>query len=394
MPYRHVTLIGNTGWNVVRFRGELIAGLLEAGWQVSAIAAFSDQQQAHLRRHGVVTLPIEIDAAGKDPRKDLAYAVELVACLRSLQPDLVHLFTIKPVIYGALAARLAGTPGIVASVTGAGILRADGRAWLGHVLRPLLRVSLAGRPQVVFQNLDDLRAFVAERIVPTSRATCIAGSGVDTDALVPDRATPPRRRRTFVMAARMLWSKGVGDFVAAARIVRRETPEADFVLFGGTAEDYGSKNPDFIDRDWLESVQREGVVDWRGWTEPGEVETAMRSAAAVVLPSYYAEGVPRTLIEAAAAGAPIITTDLPGCRDVVIAGRSGLLVPPRAPQSLAAAMTEILRAPERIAAMGEAGRRLAVARFDRRVIIAETLQVYERALRLDRGGRRPELSSA
>jgi glycosyltransferase involved in cell wall biosynthesis len=179
----------------------------------------------------------------------------------------------------------------------------------------------------------------------------------------------------------MLWSKGVGDFVAAARLVRRSHPQARFILFGGAQDDYGSKNPDFIDRPWLEALNAEGVVVWRGWTPPEIVEDAMRlAAAAVVLPSSYGEGVPRSLTEAAAAGVPIITTDTPGCRDTVLPGESGFLCRAGAPEELAAAMAELLRRPELVRAMGAAGRRLAVERFDQAHIVRQTLEVYAAAL--------------
>jgi glycosyltransferase involved in cell wall biosynthesis len=299
---RHVVLVANTGWNIVRFRGELIDALLAAGWTVSAIASFSEQHEARLRRVGVRPVHIDLDAAGRNPARDLAYLGRLTSCIRDLRPDVVHLFTIKPVIWGALAARFAGVPGIVASLTGAGILRADARPWLGRALRPLVRYALSGRPEIVFQNQDDMRAFIAAGMVDAARTSHIAGSGIDTEALLPDFSRAANERNTFVMASRMLWSKGVADFVAAARLVQGRHPNARFVLFGGAREDYGSKNPDFIARPWLDALNREGVVAWRGWTEPDEVEAAMRTAAAVVLPSYYAEGVPRTLLEALAAG--------------------------------------------------------------------------------------------
>lgn len=380
MQGRHVVLVANTGWNVVRFRAELISGLLDAGWTVSAIASFNGDHLDRLRRLRVRPIPFELDAAGRNPVRDLAYLGRLACRIRHLCPDLVHLFTIKPVIWGTFAAKLARVPGIVASLTGAGILRADGHPWLRRALPPLARAALAGRPEIVFQNRDDMRSFIAAGIVDADRATLIAGSGIDTEALIPDLNRPPAERNAFVMASRMLWSKGVADFVAAARLVKQEHPAAQFVLFGGAREDYGSKNPDFIERSWLEALNGEGVVEWCGWTDPVEVEAAMRAAAAVILPSYYAEGVPRALIEATAAGVPVITTDLPGCRDTVVDGRSGFLVPPRSPEQLADAMAALLRDRKRIAAMGREARRLAVGTFDRRLIVAQTLTVYERAL--------------
>ena len=377
---RHVALVTNTGWSMVRYRGELISGLLERGWRVSAIAAFSDKDLAHLRGLGVAPVRLEVEAAGQSPLADLGYLARLVRTLRSMRPDLVHNFSVKPVIYGSLAAKLVGTPGIVNSVTGGGMLRADERGRLQRVLRLLYRLALHGRSVVIFQNRDDLELFVGAGLIERARTAYIAGSGVDTAALTPDFAIPPSRRTCFVMACRMLWSKGVADFVAAARLVKPRHPQASFVLFGGSAEDYGSKNPDFIPRSWLEDVHREGVVTWRGFTEPAVVEQAMRSAAAVVLPSR-AEGVPRTLIEAAAAGAPIITTDTPGCRDTVIDRVSGFLCAPDAPAELAGAMARLLDEPQRIIEMGRAGRQLAVSRFDRRIVIEQTVELYQEQLR-------------
>jgi glycosyltransferase involved in cell wall biosynthesis len=379
---RHVALVTNTGWSMVRYRGELIAGLLERGWRVSALADFSDKDLAHLRRQGVAPVRLQVKAASQSPLKDLGYLARLVRTLRALRPDLVHNFSVKPVIYGSLAAKLVGLEGIVNSVTGGGMLRADERGGLQRVLRLLYRLALQGRPVVIFQNRDDLELFVGTGLVERARTAYIAGSGVDTAALAPDCSIPPSGRTCFVMACRMLWSKGVADFVEAARLIKPRYPHASFVLFGGSAEDYGSRNPDFIPKPWLEDLNREGVVAWRGFTEPALVERAMRLAAAVVLPSR-SEGVPRTLIEAAAAGAPIITTDVPGCRDTVIDQASGFLCPLDAPAELAAAMARLLDEPHLIIAMGRAGRELAVARFDRRIVIEETIRLYEQQLRRD-----------
>jgi glycosyltransferase involved in cell wall biosynthesis len=379
----HVALVTNTGWSMVRYRGELISGLLERGWRVSAIADFSDRDLAHLRRQGVAPIRLQVEAASQSPLEDLGYLTRLVRTLGALRPDLVHNFSVKPVIYGSLAAKLVGLEGIVNSVTGGGMLRADERGGLQRVLRLLYRLALRGRPVAVFQNRDDLELFVGAGLIERARTAYIAGSGVDTAALVPDCSIAPHERTCFVMASRMLWSKGVADFVEAARLIKPRYPHASFVLFGGSAEDYGSKNPDFIPKPWLEDLNREGVVAWHGFTEPALVERTMRSAAAVVLPSR-SEGVPRTLVEAAAAGAPIITTDTPGCRDTVIDQVSGFLCALNAPGELAEAMARLLDEPHRIIEMGRAGRELAVARFDRRIVIEETVSLYEQQLRRPR----------
>jgi len=371
-----VMLVANTGWNMVRFRDVLIEALRSRGIEVVAVADLDRAEAGIVQRLGAFPVALPIDAAGHNPIRDLAYLWRVFRLLRRHRPAAVHLFTLKPVVYGAIAAKLAGVPVIVASITGRGILGADHKTWLRPLLWALARLALSGRTRCIFQNRDDLTWFVEHRLVGRPRASHIPGSGVDTEALRPTADVPAAERRTFVMASRMLWSKGVADFVTAAHLVRAHCPEARFVLFGGAREDYGSPNPDFIERDWLEALNREGVVTWRGRTDPDAVEAAMRSAAAVVLPSYYAEGVPRSLIEAAAAGTPVITTDTPGCRDAVIPDRSGFLCPPRAPQRLAEAMLALLDEPHRITTMGQGGRSLAVRRFDSRLVTERTLDVY------------------
>ena len=151
-------------------------------------------------------------------------------------------------------------------------------------------------------------------------------------------------------------------------------------MIGGAVEDYGSKNSDFVPTKWLNDLNKEGVVEWIGWQDPCEVESWMKRSAAVILPSCYGEGVPRTLIEAAACGTPIITTDIPGCRDIVIDGVTGYLCAPRSVSDLASAMERILGDPESVLELGFAGRKLAVEKFDERIIFSKMMQVYEAAL--------------
>ena len=218
---RHVALVTNTGWSMIRYRGELIAGLLERGWQVSAIADFSEKDIAHLRRAGVDPVRLQVEAAGQNPLKDLGYLIRLIRVLRALRPDLVHNFSIKPVIYGSLAAKLVGPKRIVNSITGSGILKAGAHGRLQRMIRALYRIALAGRPVAIFQNRDDLELFVGHGLIERARAVHIAGSGVDTTALAPDFRVPAGERTCFLMASRMLWSKGVADFVAAARLIGR-----------------------------------------------------------------------------------------------------------------------------------------------------------------------------
>jgi glycosyltransferase involved in cell wall biosynthesis len=328
--------------------------LCAEGWQVAAIGDFSDTEAGTLRGWGVEPFPVKLDAAGTSLVRDARYISALLRLYRRVRPTVVHHFSIKPVVYGSLAARVAGVPHVVNSVTGLGTAYSSDRRWLSLLVRGLYRLALGGRGVAVFQNGDDLERFVSSGLVRAERAVLVPGSGVDTQALTPETTLSDGRRNTFIMVSRMLWSKGVADFVDAARTVRQRC------------------------RDWLEQVSREGVVDWLGWTPPGEVESWMRRSAAVVHPSYYPEGVPRSLIEAAAAGAPIVTTDTPGCRDTVQHGISGYLCPARCPDDLAEAMVRIIEDPDSIERMGREGRRLAVERFDEKIVLDKLLALYVR----------------
>jgi glycosyltransferase involved in cell wall biosynthesis len=322
-------------------------------------------------------MSLKVDGSGTNPLKDAKYFVSLLRIYRSIRPNIVHHFSIKPVIYGSLAAKLCPSINVVNTITGLGISYGAKNDLISVLVRNLYRLAIAGKSFTVFQNEADRTQFVRDGIVTVERSALVPGSGIDTTTLTPDYMINHTERTTFVMVSRMLWRKGVNDFVEAARQVKQLYPQARFLMFGGSKEDYGSKNPDFIPRNWLDDLNREGIVEWRGWTPPEAVEQWMRRCAAVVHPSYYPEGVPRTLIEAAAAGAPIITTDMPGCRDAVIDKVSGRICPVQSPDALAAAMIELLQDPKLIGRQGREGRCLAEKKFTRDIVLGQILQIYD-----------------
>ncbi len=373
---RHIAVVTNTEWNLLRFRADLLRALVSKGWSVAAVSDLSESGSQMLRAWGVEPIRVSVASAGTNPAQDLRYLSALAGVYRRLRPDVVHHFSIKPVVWGSFAARIARVPVVVNGVTGLGSAYDSERRWLARVVRGLYRGALR-RGTVVLQNAEDRARLLRDIGLDPRRTEVVPGSGVDTDRLAPDPALRPEQRSEFIMVSRMLWAKGVREFVEAARRVARDRPAASFSLFGGCREDYGSKNADFVPREWLEAVDREGVVRWHGRTAPDVVERRMRGCAALVLPSSYPEGIPRTLLEAAAAGAPIITTDRPGCRDAVLPGVSGLLVPPRSAEALADAMRRLLDDPALRASMGARGRQLAVERFDSRRIVERLLSLYD-----------------
>jgi glycosyltransferase involved in cell wall biosynthesis len=371
----HVVLVANTGWSVVRHRREQILGLVERGWRVSALATLTQNEAAAVRQLGAEPFCVPCEGNGANLAKNSLYFARLVKLLRRLRPDFVHNFSVKPSIWGTFAAKAAGVRGITCTITGAGPLRTDRQGVIQGLLRSLYRRALAGRVVTIFQNQNDLEFFVRNRLTERERTAYIPGCGVDIGALEPNFE---RTGATFIMASRMLWSKGVREFVEAARAIKRQYPESKFLLLGGSSENYSSKNPDFVPAQILNDITQEGVVEWRGRVPPSMVENEMRDAAAVVLLSSYAEGVPRALIEAAALGAPIITTDAPGCRDVVVHRQSGFLCRKGCLAGDASeAMRRLLEEPDLVSQMGRRGREIAM-QFDKSRVLSETLNVYER----------------
>ena len=375
---RRIVVVTNTPWNMLRFRADLLRELAARGWHVMAAAPFDAAQEAEIRALGAVPARIPMNAAARNPVPDLRSLVALRALYASFRPDVVHHFSSKPVIYGSIAAKLAGVPRILSSITGLGIAFDGQRRALNRLVTKLYRVALRGRVIAIFENDDHYEKFVAARFIERRRGVVLAGSvGIDVAAIRRMVDGIKAERNLFVMVSRMLWSKGVGDFVEAAGLLKRRRPDAHCVLIGGTREDYASANPDFVPRDWLEARTAEGVVRWVGMQGPGEVERWMARACAVVLPSFYAEGMPRTLMEAAAAGRAIVTTDMPGCREAVVDGITGSIVPPRSPEMLAKALQSLMDDPERAAAMGDAGLKLAWERFDQHTIFETLFRLYE-----------------
>ncbi len=377
---RHIVVMANTGWSIVRYRGGMICQLVRQGWRVTAVANFDDRSARQVHDWGVDLVHLPMEGASKNPLKDARYFLKLFRLYRNLGPDIVHHFTIKPVIYGSIAAKLAKVPSIVNTITGFGGLFANEKPTLRWLILQLYRAALRGNVRTVFQNADDMSRFVTLGIVPEKAACVIAGSGVDTRALTPPDGGDRAASNALLLVSRMLWSKGIHEFVEAARLVKSRFPDAQFIMIGGSIKDYGSKNPDFVPTNWLQDLNREGVVEWIGWQDPSVVESWMKRSAAVILPSCYGEGVPRTLIEAAACGTPIITTDIPGCRDIVIDGVTGYLCQPRSVPELASAIEKILCDPEFVSELGFAGRKLAVEKFDEKIIFSKLMQVYEAVL--------------
>lgn len=356
----HVVLVCNTAWAIYTYRRGLLRALNEAGAQVTVIAP-RDRTFEPLEQMGCRCIDLHVASKGTNPLDDLRTLLALRRHYRALKPDVVFHYTIKPNIYGSVAARLARVPS-VAVTTGLGYVFIQ-KSRAAQVAKRLYRFAFRFPREVWFLNRDDETAFREQNLlVHPERARLLHGEGVDLDdfAFTP---LPERSEFSFVLIGRLLWDKGVGEYVEAARALRARYPQARFCLLGPVGVD----NPSAITRDEVAAWEREGVIAYLG--ETADVRPYIADADCVVLPSYR-EGVPRTLMEASAMGRPIVATDVPGCREVVADGENGLLCAARDATSLAQAMARMLdMSPSDRTKMAERGRKKIAKEFDERVVV-------------------------
>ncbi len=368
-----VAVVASFAPSLVKFRGSLLQAMVGEGWDVHALAPEDDPGvRATLEAWGVTFHIYPLHRQGTHPLKDLRTMEALYRKFRHIQPDAVLVYTVKPVIWGTLAAALAGVPRRVAMITGMGAAFTPPynvkKRLVRGVLEVLYRLALPFAHTVVVQNPDD-RA-VVRRWVADGKIAQIPGSGVDLTFFQP---APYPETLTFLMLSRLIVDKGVREYVAAAREVKRRHPDVRFLLAGWFEPDY----PGSITREEFEAWQREGVVEYLGVLE--DVRPALAQCSVYVLPSYR-EGTPRSVLEAMAMGRPIITTDAPGCRQTVRDGENGFLVPVRDVQALVQAMTFFVEHPEAVPRMGKASRTLAETVFDVHRVNARLLSLLSRDL--------------
>lgn len=354
-------------WYFVSHRLELAVAAQSAGFDVAVVTRFGKHRQT-IEDAGLRAIPFEMNRRGLNPLTLLREALALARIYRRERPDVVHHVALRPVVVGGLAARLAGIRRTVSAVTGMGFLFTSGGGrlpWMRHAVQRVLPWLLS-RGLTIVQNDDDGRHLVACGL-PRERLRLIPGAGVDTARFAPGAASGSIEAPVVMMASRLLWDKGVGEFVEAARRLRNSG--ARFALVG--APDTG--NPASISKADLEQWLDEGVLEWWGHSE--DMANTLSRADLVCLPSYR-EGLPKVLLEAMACGKACIATDAPGCREAVRHEGNGLLVPVKDAAALAAAIARLLDDPEARRRMGARGRERAVEEFSQERVIEATLAVY------------------
>lgn len=361
----------NTAWNLYNFRSGLIRALVAAGYEVVAVAPH-DEYAVRLREIGCRFIAMPMDNQGTHPGRDLTLLWRFYHLLKGERPAVYLGYTVKPNIYGSLAAQLLGVP-VINNIAGLGAVFIK-ESWLTSLVRGLYRLALVRAAKVFFQNDDDRQMFVSSGLVPQAVTDLLPGSGIDLAKFVPV-PLPGREACRFLLIARMLWDKGVGEFVEAARILSARGIKAEFCLLGFL----DVENPSAISRQQMSDWEAEGVVRYLAVSD--DVREEIAQADCVVLPSYYREGTPRTLLEAAAMARPIVTTDAVGCREVVDDTINGYLCAPKDASDLADKMERIVSmAPDEREAMGRRGREKVEREFDEQIVISKYLSAIEAVL--------------
>jgi glycosyltransferase involved in cell wall biosynthesis len=371
---KRIGLVANTDWYLYNFRLGLARYLRASGFEVRLISP-AGKYTASFKQENFPWIEWQIGRQSLMPWEELSALRRLARLYRDQDLDLIHQHTIKPVIYGSLAARMLGNHSVINSITGRGyvFLSQEPKAF---VLRPAVRLlyRMAFRDPkyaAIFENDEDRSYFIANRLISADRTWLIPGVGVDTQRYQPCPA--PAGQLTVLFASRMLWDKGVGTLVDAARILKINN-SVKVVLVG--EPDPG--NPASIAPEQLSTWTAEGVVEWWGWQ--ADMSQIYRQVHIVTLPTQYGEGVPTVLLEAAACGLPIVASDIPGCRAIIQHEENGLLVPPGDARALARALQRLISDSDLRGRMGQIGRQIVLNKFALDLINQSTFDVYQDVL--------------
>lgn len=367
---KKILFLVSEDWYFLSHRLPVARAARDAGAEV-VVATRLRERGADIKAEGFRLVPVELARSGRNPLHDLGTLVELVRLYRRERPDVVHHVALKPALYGSIAAWWTGLPATVNAFAGMGfVFISDGL--FARLLRPVIAGLfrfLLNRPasRVIVQNPDDRALFTGRIGVAPQRITIIRGSGVDIDHFRPQPAEPPGPP-VAICVSRMLWDKGIGELVDAARLLQARGVDIRIRLVGP-----GDDNPAAIPQATLDAWAAEGIVEVAGPSRDIAGEYARAHIA--VLPSYR-EGLPKSLLEAAAAGLPMVATDVPGCREVCRDGETGLLVPLRSVAELADALEQLATDPALRARLGRAARRAAETEFAEAIVVAQTLALY------------------
>jgi glycosyltransferase involved in cell wall biosynthesis len=371
-----ILVLSNNGESLRLFRKDLLAKIARTGIKVFATAPRTEfcsmeELRVELDAVGVKLVEQKLSPSGTNPLRELLTFISYIKLIQKIKPDTVLAYTVKPIVYGCLAAAICRVPKIFAMVTGLGYAftgKSLPRRIIGFVIRSIYRIAFISCHKVFFQNPDDLKLFTEElRLLPPSKAVRINGSGVNTETYAPQPSQ--NKGMSFLFCGRLLGDKGIREFVAAAKIIKVKYPEVRFPVVGSLYP-----NPSSLTQEELDELCGTGIIEFLGKTK--DIRPYLRDCSVFVLPSYR-EGTPHSVLEAMAMEKPIITTNVPGCKETVIHGRNGYLVEARDAGALAVAMENFISSPELVQSMGKESRLYCLEKFDVSRVNATILKSME-----------------
>lgn len=371
---KSIIFLVNVDWFFISHRLPIALEALNNGAEVWVVTADTGHKE-EIESYGFKFVDFPFSRRGTNLLSEAFDLPRLYKLYRKIKPDLAHHVTIKPVIYGSLVTRLMKNIKVVNAVTGMGFAFSedDKASKISFLVKKAYRIALnSSNVRVIFQNEQDREVFLNEKLVDEEQTTLIRGSGVDCEEFKPSQ--DKSNEEILLLASRMIRDKGIQEFVEAAKIVKEQKPEARFILAGKA--DQG--NPNVVPEETLRTWTEEGHVEWLGHVD-SMIELIQRSTI-VTLPTFYPEGVPKILIESASTGKPIITTNRPGCNDIVKDGENGVLIPERDSQALADAILSLLNDPQKMEQFGKRGRQLVLEEFSEDIVVSKTMKLYDELL--------------
>ena len=363
---KRIAIISNVTWNLYNFRLSLMYAMRDAGYEVIAIAPY-DSYSEKIIEEGFEFYDIKMNAQGMNPLEDMKTTYAFYKLFKKINPDIICQYTIKPNIYGSLVARMLNIR-TINNIAGLGTLFVEDN-FMTKIAKKLYKVSQYKADKVFFQNREDYDFFIKNSIVSASKADILPGSGVDTNKFIP-MDKPKSTKIRFLLIARMIWEKGIAEYVETARVIKEKYPNVEFCMLGFL----DVENPSAITKKEMNRWVEDGTINYLGVTD--RVHEVITTADCVVLPSYYREGTPKTLLESGSSGKPIITTDNVGCRDVVDDGINGYICKPRSSKDLTLKIENFLNLSdtERLR-MGKKSREKMKNEYDEKIVIKKYLAV-------------------
>ncbi|SIR46626.1 glycosyltransferase family 4 protein [Halanaerobium kushneri] len=354
-----LVIISNISTSLINFRGELIKKWIDLGYEVYTLApGYNDNHKEILESWKAKTVEYNLNRSGLNPFKDLKSLINLSNKIKEIDPDYIFSYTIKPVVFSSLISKQIDLKGMYSLIPGLGYAFNDGglkNKIVNKVAVFLYKISLSNNDKVFFQNPDDLDLFVSLNLISKDKTVLVNGSGVDTEKFY--NTDPQKEKISFLIMARLLKSKGIKHYIEAARIIKKEYPDVEFNILGSPGS-----GPDAVSLDYVKKADQDNIINYPGRVE--DVKPFIAKNSIYVLPSYYREGTPRSILEAMSMGKPIITTDNPGCRETVNEGQNGFLIPIKNHKILADKMRYFIENKNEIVRMGKKSRKIAEEKYN------------------------------